>query len=381
MMHFIDYGTFKKTTAFFTLQPCRAHFGFIILLFIVCAGVLVFSCFAPMDDIIKVSVVLRPQDAVSSVRCVQEGELSRKMYENGQYIREGELLFNLDTSAGTLALESARSKLVQLTGDIQVFKTLLRTMQTGRRPSASEETEEYSRSAAYLYEKEYYTAQIGDLAIKLERESSKPAALSILQNIQDIRSEYDKTVLQYNSWYSAQTVNAMEKYKTLQTEKNSMESRILELERSIKNATLYAPISGRITEVKKLNSGDYILPGEEIIRIVPEQASSLKAELYIDPAYIARVSVGDEIKIRFPGLPPSRYGQLVCFVSLIPPDCTMQETGIPLFVAEADIREPWLVSKRGERVELLPGITAEGRIITEKSTIMRMVLRKLDFMQ
>jgi len=47
--------------------------GFLITLFLVCVGVIVFACFAPMDDIIKVSVVLRPRDTISSVRCEQSG--------------------------------------------------------------------------------------------------------------------------------------------------------------------------------------------------------------------------------------------------------------------------------------------------------------------
>ena len=116
----------------------------------------------------------------------------------------------------------------------------------------------------------------------------------------------------------------------------------------------------RITEVKKMNCGDYIMAGEEVLRIVPEGSSTLKAELYVDPAYVARVSVGNPVKIRFPGLPPSRYGQIETSVSIIPPDCTLLSTGTPVFVAEAPVSEPYLVSKNGKRALPLPGGTSIG---------------------
>lgn len=57
--------------------------------------------------------------------------------------------------------------------------------------------------------------------------------------------------------------------------------------------------------------------------------------------------VGNSVKIRFLGLPPSRYGQIETNISLI--------------------------------ANFIPGITAEAKISTEKTTVMKMLLRKLDF--
>lgn len=157
-----------------------------------------------------------------------------------------------------------------------------------------------------------------------------------------------------------------------------LESKITELNRYIKNSTIYAPISGRIIEILKSNIGDYILAGEEILKIVPESSSTLKACLLIDPAYIARVKVGNQVKIKFPGLPPSRYGQIETNVAMIPPDVDIS-TGTPIFIAEAPIPQDYLITSDGQTAKLISGITAEGRILTEKSTVMKMILRKLDF--
>jgi multidrug resistance efflux pump len=379
MMHLTDYNTFKKTTTFFMLQPCRAMYGFIITMFVTCAALLVWASVAPMDDMVKVSVVLRPVEAVSSVRCVSGGEVTEKRYVNDGQVREGDLLFMLDTSASEKELAAERAHLTRLRGDMLTAETLLETIRTERFPALPVLSDAYVRSAAYLYEKKRYETVIADMKTKLEREKNKPASLSVPQNVQDIQAQYEQNVLLYNTWKNTQLTQTLETYRQLQTDRNSAESRLSELERVIKNSMMYAPISGRITEVKKMNCGDYVMAGEEVLRIVPEGSSALKAELYVDPLYIARVAVGNPVKIRFPGLPPSRYGQVETTVSLIPPDCTLLATGSPVFVAEALVPEPYLVSKNGKRAQLLPGITAEGRIITERSTALRMVLRKLDF--
>ena len=66
-------------------------------------------------------------------------------------------------------------------------------------------------------------------------------------------------------------------------------------------------------------------------------------------------------------------------VSLVPPDVTMTQSGQAVFVVEAEIQNPYLHTRHGETAKLLPGISAEARIVTERSTAMQMILRKLDF--
>jgi len=66
-------------------------------------------------------------------------------------------------------------------------------------------------------------------------------------------------------------------------------------------------------------------------------------------------------------------------VSIVPPDVTVTQTGQVAFIVEATIDSPFLYTKHGQSAKLLPGITAESRIVTDRSTVMQMVLRKLDF--
>ena len=378
-MYLKTFEDMKKTSAFFMLKPVNAVYGFIVTVCLAIAAVIVWASVAPMDDVVKASVLLRPSQAVSSIKCVTSGELAVKNFENDDIVQEGDLLFSLDTTALKTELDSYRLAQKKNLDNLHVYKMLTSTISSSKLEVEEDDTDAYLKSKSYLLEKSRYETILEDARVKYKREKEAPAALRVPQTIVDLENQYTQTKLSYETWLSNQSIQTNEKLSALETERKSIESGISELERAIKNSTIYAPISGRISEVTKRNSGDYILSGEEVLRIVPQENEALKADIYVDPSYVARVKVGNPVKIKFPGLAPSRYGMVETKVSLVPPDVTLTPTGEAAFVVEAVIDNPYLHTKQGQTARLLPGITAEGRIVTERSTAMQMVLRKLDF--
>ena len=378
-MYLKTFEDMKKTSAFFMLKPVNAVYGFIVTVCLAIAAVIVWASVAPMDDVVKASVLLRPSQAVSSIKCVTSGELAVKNFENDDIVQEGDLLFSLDTTALKTELDSYRLAQKKNLDNLHVYKMLASTISSSKLEVEEDDTDAYLKSKSYLLEKSRYETILEDARVKYKREKEAPAALRVPQTIVDLENQYTQTKLSYETWLSNQSIQTNEKLSALETERKSIESGISELERAIKNSTIYAPISGRISEVTKRNSGDYILSGEEVLRIVPQENEALKADIYVDPSYVARVKVGNPVKIKFPGLAPSRYGMVETKVSLVPPDVTLTPTGEAAFVVEAVIDNPYLHTKQGQTARLLPGITAEGRIVTERSTAMQMVLRKLDF--
>ncbi|MDY2756167.1 MAG: HlyD family efflux transporter periplasmic adaptor subunit [Candidatus Treponema excrementipullorum] len=379
-MNLIEYSSFEKSIFFLSSIPCRGYYTFIITTFLMCIMCLGWTIYAPMDDTIKITATLRPKYAVSSIRCISSGEINNKNYINGQHVTKNQFLFSLDVTTHQINIKHIKEKIDVVENTIVMQTALLDTIQTNTLPKVSQSSETYIRSAAYIYEKKQYESTILDAETKLIRAKQQPSTFIIQQEIQDLQNHYNQLILQYEAWKNNQIIQANESYNQLTTEKNNLLSQLSDLERIVKNAIVMAPIDGYISEVKPLNTGDYIFSGEEIIRIIPTTTSNLKAELYVPSADIARIKKGDIVRIRFPGLPPSRYGQLQTTVNLVPPDFTLQEDGKAMFIVEADIHTPYLISKEGTQIMLQAGIAAEGRIVTERSTILHMILRKLDFL-
>jgi multidrug resistance efflux pump len=382
MTRFADMTEFHRGYQFFMLRPSRGLSAFIITLFCTVIAAIVWSCIMKMDDIIKTTALLRPARTISVIKAISGGEVLQKNYVHDGYVYEGDVLLQLDVSADTMELDNSKKLMERIENNILIYNTLLETIRRGINAAAKGKTnneEAYIRSETYLIEYRRQEGQIEELRIKLERERSVPDTLSVKQRLEDQARELEQAELQFASWKNTHMIETMDMLKSLLQNRETLERRISDLERNIRNATIRAPISGRVNEYRQLNKGDAVLPGEEIITVVPGDESSLKAELYVDPAYIAQVKTGQKVTLRFPGLPPSKFGKIEADINLIPPDFTQGPDASPTFVVEALIKDPWLTSPGGERIYLRPGIGAIGRIIVSQDTVMRMVLKKLDF--
>ena len=378
-MYLKTFDEMKKTSVFFMLKPIKAIYGFILIVCTTICVAIIWALIAPMDDVVKAPVLLRPNQAVSSIKCVANGELETKCYQNDSFVKEGDLLFSLDTSAMKKELESYSIARKRNDEDILIYQTLLQTIENGKISGVENGTDAFLKSNSYLLEKSKNEAILEESFTKLQREKVMPEGLKVPQKIEDLENQYRQAKLSYETWLNNQNIQVNEKMTVLKAERSNIESRLSELERAIKNSTIYAPIDGRIKEVTKLNIGDYILAGEEVLCIVPQNDETLCAAIYVDPSYVARVKVGNPVRLKFPGLAPSRYGLVETSVSLVPPDVTVTSNGQTVFVVEATINNPYLHTKHGQTAKLLPGISAEARIVTERSSVMQMVLRKLDF--
>lgn len=379
-MNLKSFEDMQKTTVFFMLKPATAIYGFILAVIISFLVLTVWACIAPVDEVVKGQVLLRPSQNVSSVKCVISGQLNEKNFENDQIVRKGDILFRLESSVYESELESYRKELSKNESNFIAVEVLLDAVRNGRKFDARKySSDDCIKANAYLMELKKYEEQIVDLQNKLSREESKPEMLKVPYTIQDLKRQIEQSRLSFDVWKTNAKDNALETSLQLSSAKKSLESKIKEMENLIKGMNIQSPIDGRIAEITKHNTGDYVFAGEELVRIVPQDCESLIADIYVDPNYIAQVNVGDAVKIKFPGLPPSRYGQIETVVQIIPPDASYVKD-VPVFVVEAKIDEPYLIAKNSRRANLIPGITAEARIITERCTVMQMVLKKLDFL-
>ncbi|MDR2784163.1 MAG: HlyD family secretion protein [Treponema sp.] len=382
MMRFTDMSEFHRGYQFFMLRPSRGISAFIITLVGMVSAAIIWACIMKMDDIVKTTALLRPARTISVIKAISGGEVLQKNYVHDGYVYEGDILLRLDVLADTLELDNSKKLMERLVNNILIYDTLLETIRQGANAAVMKKmnSEEASiRSETYLIEHRRQQGQIEEMRIKLDRERAMPGTLAVTQRLEDVERELELAELQFASWKNTQMIDTMDMVKSLLQNRESLERRISDLERNIRNATIHAPISGRINEYRQLNRGDTVLPGEEIITVVPDAESTLKAELQVDPAYIAQVKIGQKVTLRFPGLPPSKFGKIDAEINLIPPDFTQGADANPVFIVESIIKNPWLMSAGGEKIYLRPGIGAVGRIIVDQDTVMRMILKKLDF--
>jgi multidrug resistance efflux pump len=352
---------------------------FIFIITVTLLVAFIWANIAMMDDIVKATAFLRPANSISTVKSLVGGELQLKNYIHNEYVNEGFLLFQFDTSADAIELANSEELMLLLNNSILVYDALLITIKQGVNTATHENEEIFLHSEKYILEYNQWLLQIKEVQIKLENENKLPELMIIQVKLDEIERELENIKLRFALWRNNKIIETNETLKLLLQNKNNLERRILDLKRNIKNATIYSPISGIVIEIRKLNIGDNIAPGEEIINIIPVDETKLKVELYIEPSYIPKVKIGQKAILRFPGLPPSKYGKVESIIKLIPADFIYIQTSSPFFVVESEITEPWLFSRDGEIIHLRAGTSASGRIIVGHDTVFRMLMKKIDF--
>ena len=201
-MYLKTFDDMKKTSVFFLLKPVNAIYGFLISVFISFAALFVWAIFSPMDDVVKGTVLLRPSEAVSSVKCVTSGQVFSKKFNNDDIVKEGDLLFTLDTSVYEKELETYRKELKKNEDDILINSLLLETMEKEIVPEEEEKKDLLVKSKVYITELKRYETVLEDLQTKLNREKNQPEALKIPQNITDAENLLSQNMLVFESWKS-----------------------------------------------------------------------------------------------------------------------------------------------------------------------------------
>ena len=379
-MHIIDYSEFEKKSLFFMNSPSMFYHIFVMFQFIFIILLIIWLNIFEMDDVVKVTALIRPSDNISTVYALPGGEVTFISYENNQLVHEGELLLQLDVKADAEELEISKKRIMQIEEDLISFEILLDVINSKIVDDIYTNEIQFNRAKNFLSENQRFQSVVENAKILYEREMSKPKSFIIQQNIDDLKRQFDQINLQYLTWKSTQEIQTRENIKQLTNEKNSIYRRMNDLERNIKNSNITAPITGRINEIRKMNIGDTIVTGEKLFEILPIENNSLKADVYLDPSYIAQISENQNIELTFTGLPTVRYGHITGKIKTIPPDCSMTNNGQLVFVLSASLDCYYLEDKNGKKIFLHSGMPAQGKIIVDKQKVMHMILKKLGFL-
>lgn len=377
---FLSLSDFKDSRVFFEMRLPAVYGWFILALVMIFAGGFAWVWFGELDVIVKAQAVLRPKQNVSVLKNAVAGSVAEKLFLQGEKVDKGQALWRIDTSA--VAVDSANTAL-QLSRtqarlwDVELLEASYSagydTIPSGRREAAN-------RAGVYFNEINRLTLAVEKARQNWQKETDLPVSLSVAQRVQELETEYRLAELSLEGYKGEERLKLQEEKNTLLTEKENLQRRLAALERQEKDALVLAPLAGSVEEIRKINAGDYLVAGEEVARVVPEEARDLKAELSVDNKDIAEIKAGMRYLIKFEALSPSEYGQLEGTIQQVGADARLLPNAPPFFVLEGDLEKTYLVNRKGERVNLKSGMVGEARIILKRRQILRFLLEKLDFL-
>ena len=144
--------------------------------------------------------------------------------------------------------------------------------------------------------------------------------------------------------------------------------------------TVKAPTSGVLHILGNYKSGMVVQTTNTVAIITPENSQRI-LECYVSTADMARMKPNDEVQVVIDVLSQSVYGSLTGTVKHIDSNVTTQQTeagnSMHVFKVLISIDTDYLVSKSGDKVNIVNGMTGVARIQYDKVTYFNYVLEKL----
>ncbi len=138
----------------------------------------------------------------------------------------------------------------------------------------------------------------------------------------------------------------------------------------VKQTSVRSPVRGTIKQLFFNTIGGVVLPGKEIVEIVPLD-DTLLLEARIRPKDIAFLIPGQKALVKFTAYDFVVYGGLEGVVEYIGADTVMDEEGNPFYNVRVRTHE----STMGEEMPIIPGMTVEVDILTGKKTILAYLMK------
>ncbi|GAB6091441.1 HlyD family efflux transporter periplasmic adaptor subunit [Spirochaeta dissipatitropha] len=370
----------KYSQVFFSLKVPRGGIIFLYLIVLLLISGCIYAVFGSIDEWARGTALLRPEHEVSIVRNETPGRIAARQASHGDLVTAGEVLWTVDTGAAQAEIESLEAELRRLRNDRSELSVLVESLTVGE--NLIPESLPHARMQLELLQLEKRRRELQLLAARraYEREDQAPSSLRRADRVEELLRSYELLEIETKQFIPRELVSRQEQLRSLEGRISEIEQTLLASRRRLSAASVLAPISGTLEFVRDFVIGEYVSTGEELARIVPEQADRFRLVIEIPEREASELVVGQELVLRFSGFPVAEYGSVRGRLSYIPQDAEGGADGSPVYRVRGELEHTTIYDKDGQSFPLRPGMTAEARVITRQTPIYRFLLRKLDFL-
>ena len=410
-------------------QPLRRTT--IIALCLSLMAVWLWVALAPMESAVLAQGHIRAMEDSKPIQHLRGGKIASINAQSGVHVAKGDILLQLDISEEQSALKANLGDYLMTLLDMEVAQTHLnkleqlefsekilllanRLQQTQlldlRQQNFAETIERQNQQLALLDNRQHQLqltiqaqkienkARLGRLTL-LQKQFSSIESLAeknyvseiqfdeISQQLTDARSEIEsirqtiaasESELQQIPLQKNLLISELSQQASLDNNRAmqriiSIEDSINQLKNRIANATLRASHDGVITHLKRKNPGETVIPGEEIMRLLPNK-EELLIEARVRPTDIDLVWLGQTARIRLSAFNARATPLLNGTVHWVSAD-RHQDTEGYYFIAELRVDKNQLQTI--PQLHLSSGMPAEAILITTKRTIADYLLEPL----
>ncbi|MCQ2464652.1 MAG: HlyD family secretion protein [Oscillospiraceae bacterium] len=284
------------------------------------------------------------------------GEIAQMNISEGSYVEKGDILFTVKSTDLDLQEEQTNGQIEVYTANVEQLKKLEKSVMDGKNYfdlSNEDDRQYYNQYEAYMSQisqndldtstYKNYGYSDAQIEAELEKNNAKISEIyystlkSINESIQQYENEIDKLNVQKNA-----IGNGQSEYQ------------------------ITASASGIVHMLSDYKEGMVVQAAGAVGSIANEN------DEYVVTAYLGvndkpRVNIGDSVNVEVAGLAQNVYGNLTGTLVSVDNDLSSSQDGKEsFFKARIKIDEPYLISSKGNKVNISNGMAVEARIIYDE---------------
>ncbi|MFO7815039.1 MAG: HlyD family efflux transporter periplasmic adaptor subunit [Halanaerobiales bacterium] len=351
----------------------------ILTILIIITIAIIWMFFGEIDVVIKTNGIIKFRDNISSVYNIEGGILEDIIDKNKGNIKKGELLFRIRNSSLVKRKEYVKGKINDNKQEIKDLKNIILFLK---------EKQDISETNIKLLGNRYINIKnrLKNLREGIDFKRNELNVIKKFINVSISERDYknEKRRLKelkykYKSYKSGKILEIED--KIAEKEDNIFKKKI-ELESinsKISNYKITSPISGKVQFLKTYNEGDYIPPGNEIMKIIPNKRENYYVELYIKNKDILRIDKDDLIRYRIASYPYKEFGIAKGRILMINSDTTEVDNQNYVYKIEASINDYLSKGENLININYKNGMITKASVLVGKRKIFYYILEKLDF--
>lgn len=344
--------------------------GIYICLLALFLGFLISLPFIRITVSIKSSGIIRTAFESANIQSSTSGQVWKSALVEGRVVYKGDTLL-------TLRSESANEKIRLLKNKCEInqgFISDLGSLISGR---------SYIQTDKYRNEKNQYNAKLDKHRIDLDLLQRQYELQKLLyeKNVSP-KMEFLKSRNFYEACKLKQKVIEKESLRNWQNElsrliqeNQSIKSSILQLRKDLDSKIITAPISGTLQQVAGIKMGSFIVPGQLLASISPNE--KLLVECFVSPSDIGYLKINQSTIIQISSYNFHQWGSIHGEIAQISDDVIIVNNQ-PVFKVRCQLNQTYLSLKTGQIGKLKKGMTSTCRFVLTKRTLLQLLFDKVE---
>ena len=343
-------------------------FGYMLvsIIAILMIAVLIWSLKTPKTFVIKSQGTIESTNK-NYIMSPYTGKISKMNVSVGSFVDEGDVLFTVESTELDLQEEQIAGQIQVYSDNVSQLKKLEQSIMDGENHfdiTKADDRQYYNQYEAYMSQirqndvdtstYKAYGYSDAQIEAELEKNNAKISEIyySTLRSIDESITQYETEIEKLKVQNDA-IANGQSEYQVL------------------------ANTSGIVHMINEYKEGMVVQAAGAIGSIANEN------DQYIVTAYLGvndrpRVSPGDSVNIEVVGLAQNTYGNLKGKLISVDNDISTSQNGEQsFFKSKIEIETPYLISSKGNKVNISNGMSVEARIIYDELTYFDYLLESL----